>query len=65
MAVHTWSVDLRHPALIYFLEKAFKQELADPKHQVISQISKVCVFVAHFKTEKKKKSDPARSHFLP
>lgn len=64
MAVRTWPVDLRHPALIYFLEKAFQPELADPKHQLISQISVLLCICCTFQ-HRKKMSDPARSHFLP
>lgn len=61
MAVCTWPVVSKHPALIYFLEKAFQPELADPKHQVISQISELLYICCTFQ---QKMSDPARSHFL-
>lgn len=59
-----WPVDLRHPALIYFVEKAFQPELADPKHQLISQISELLCICCTFQ-HRKKMSDPALSHFLP
>ncbi len=48
-----WPVDLRHPALIYFVEKAFQPELADPKHQLISQISELLCICFTFQHRKK------------